>query len=103
MTVYVIAQLKFKDRSTYNRYQAAFAPVFARFKGTLLAADDQPTVLEGEWPRDKVVLLSFPDEGAYREWADSPAYQAIAVDRIAGADNIALLVRGIHRQPPTAR
>jgi uncharacterized protein (DUF1330 family) len=103
MTVYVIAQLQFKDRAVYNRYQAAFAPVFARHKGTVLAADDQPTVLEGDWPRDKVVLLSFPDEDAYREWADSPEYQAIAVDRVAGADNIALLVRGIDRLPPTAR
>jgi uncharacterized protein (DUF1330 family) len=98
MSVYVIAQLKFKDRPTYNRYQARFAQVFAQFKGTLLAADERPTVLEGEWPRDKVVLLSFPDEAAYHEWADSPAYREIAVDRIAGADNIALLVRGFDRR-----
>jgi uncharacterized protein (DUF1330 family) len=36
--------------------------VFAQFRGTLLAADDAPVVLEGAWPRDKLALMSFPDE-----------------------------------------
>lgn len=95
MTVYVIAQLKFKDEAVYRRYQAGFAGVFAKYRGTLLAADERPKVIEGVWDRDKVVLLSFPDEVAYREWADSAEYTAIARDRIAGADNVALLVRGV--------
>jgi uncharacterized protein (DUF1330 family) len=97
MSVYVVAQLKFKDRPAYDRYQARFGRVFARFRGTLLAADDAPVVLDGAWPLDKLVLMSFPDEAAYHEWADSPAYREIAVDRIAGADSVALLVRGIER------
>lgn len=103
MPVYVIAQLKLKDRSAYDRYQARFAEVFAQFKGTLLAADEHPTVLEGEWSRDKVVLLSFPDEAAAREWGESPAYREISADRHAGADTVAVLVRGIDLARPRAR
>lgn len=59
-----------------------------RFKGRLLAADESPVVLEGEWARDKVVLLWFPDGGSFREWAESPEYQEIARDRKAGADAV---------------
>ena len=55
MTVYAIAQLKFTDRNAYNRYQAAFMEVFQRYSGTLLAADEAPQVVEGQWQRDKVV------------------------------------------------
>ena len=47
MTVYVIAQLKFKDRPRYDRYQSRFMDVFHQFDGRLLAADEHPVVLEG--------------------------------------------------------
>lgn len=95
MSVYAIAQLKITDRVTYDRYQAKFIGVMKRFQGRVLAADEKPQVIEGEWKRDKVVLLSFPDEAAFHEWADSPEYQEISKDRKAGSDAVVLLVKGI--------
>jgi uncharacterized protein (DUF1330 family) len=47
MTVYAIAQLKFTDRTAYDRYQARFMQVFTQFDGTVLAADEAPRVVEG--------------------------------------------------------
>jgi uncharacterized protein (DUF1330 family) len=41
--------------------------------------------------------MSFPDESSFREWAESPAYQAIAVDRKAGSNGVVLLVQGFGR------
>lgn len=95
MTVYAIAQLRFTHRDAYNRYRAAFMEVFQRYSGTLLAADEAPRVIEGEWDRDKVVLMSFPDEAAFREWAESPDYQRISEDRRAGADTLVVLVQAM--------
>ena len=94
MTVYVIAQLKMTDRATYDRYQARFFDVFKKFQGRLLSADEKPAVVEGAWDRDKVVLMSFPDEAEFRAWADSPEYLEIAKDRQAGTDGIVLLAKG---------
>ena len=94
MTVYVIVQLKMTDRAAYDRYQARFFDVFKKFSGRLLSADENPVVLEGAWDRDKLVLMSFPDEAAYRAWADSPEYQDISKDRKAGAQGIVLLAKG---------
>jgi uncharacterized protein (DUF1330 family) len=98
VTVYAIAQLKFTDRDAYNRYQAVFMEVFQRYSGTLLAADDAPRVIEGKWDRERVVLMAFPDEAAFREWAESPDYQQISEDRCAGADTVVLLAQGRPRQ-----
>jgi uncharacterized protein (DUF1330 family) len=95
VTVYVVAQLKFTDRAAYDRYTSKFMSVMRGFEGRLLASDEAPRVLEGKWDREKIVLLSFPDEAAYRAWAESPAYCEIAKDRKAGADTLSLLVRGI--------
>lgn len=94
MTVYVIVQLKMTDRAAYDRYQARFSDVFRKFSGQLLSADEHPAVIEGTWDRDKLVLMSFPDETAFRAWADSPAYREIAKDRKAGAEAIVLLANG---------
>lgn len=95
MTVYAIAQLRFTDRTAYDRYQARFLDVFARCSGTLLAADESPQILEGRSDREKVVLMSFPDEASFRAWADSPEYQEISKDRRAGADSLVMLIEGL--------
>jgi uncharacterized protein (DUF1330 family) len=95
MTVYAIAQLTITDRAAYNRYQSRFMSVMNRYKGRVLAADEHPQVVEGQWDREKLVLLSFPDEAAFREWADSPDYQEIAKYRKAGSTAVVLLVKGI--------
>ena len=93
--VYAIAQLTITDRAIYDRYQAKFMGVMKKFQGRVLAADEKPLVVEGQWDREKVVLLSFPDETAFREWAESPEYQEIAKERRAGSQAVILLVKGI--------
>ncbi len=94
VTVYVIVQLKMTDRAAYDRYQARFLDVFRKFNGRLLSADEHPAVLEGNWDRDKLVLMSFPDEAAFRAWSESPEYVEISRDRKAGAQGIVLLAKG---------
>ena len=66
----------------------------SRSQGRVLAADEHPQIIEGTWDREKVVLLSFPDEAAFRAWAESPDYQEIAKDRKAGSTAVVLLVKG---------
>ena len=95
MTVYALAQISIHDREAYGRYQARFMDVFQRFRGRLLAADEAPTVMEGDWPHQKVVLMAFPDEAALRDWADSDAYREISKDREAGTTGVALMVKGL--------
>jgi uncharacterized protein (DUF1330 family) len=95
MSVYAIAQLKITDRAAYDRYLAKFMDVMKYFQGRVLAADEKPQVIEGQWERDKVVLLSFPNETAFREWAESPEYVEISKDRKAGSEAVVLLVKGI--------
>ncbi len=95
MPVYAIAQLTITDRPAYQRYQQRFMGVMKRYKGRLLAADESPRVVEGAWDREKVVLMSFPDEPSFWEWAESPDYQEISKDRKAGATAVVLLVKGL--------
>jgi uncharacterized protein (DUF1330 family) len=95
MTVYALAQLTIHDRARYDRYVARFMRVFQRFEGTLLAADESPVVVEGEWAHQKVILMAFPDRAAFERWAYSPEYVEISEDRVASTTGTVLLVNGL--------
>ena len=94
MPVFIVAQLKFRDRERYNRYQARFFDVFRKFDGRLVAAAENPQVLEGEQGPDKIVVLEFPNETSAQAFHNSPEYAEIAVDRKAGADALVLQFKG---------
>ncbi len=95
MSVYLTVQVTIKDRAAYDRYAEAFGPIFAKFDGKILAADFEPKVLSGDWNKDRLVILSFPDEPSLMAWLTSNEYKAISADRDAGADTIALLAKGM--------
>jgi uncharacterized protein (DUF1330 family) len=95
MSVYAIAQLWIHDPATYGRYVNRFMEVFKNYKGRVLVADESPLIVEGTWDGDKVVVVSFPDEPSFRDWAESPEYLEIAKDRKAGAKSVIMLAKGI--------
>ena len=41
------------------------------------------------------MLVSFPDEAAFHEWAESNDYQRISEDRRASADTLVLPVQAV--------
>ncbi|WP_119420994.1 DUF1330 domain-containing protein [Desertibaculum subflavum] len=103
MTVYALAQIRIHDRARYERYVAGFMPILIQYGGRLLAAQEQPEPLQGDWPFDKIILMSFKDRESWRRWAMSPEYQEIAKDRVAATDGTVLLIDGIDAQPPISR
>jgi uncharacterized protein (DUF1330 family) len=97
VTVYGVGLLTIHDRERYARYAAGFMDVLERYGGRLLAADSQPTLIEGEWERERVVLLEFDDADAFERWWSSPEYREISGDRIASTTATVLLVSGSRR------
>jgi uncharacterized protein (DUF1330 family) len=95
MTVFVLAQIAIHDRRRYDSYVSGFMGVLERYEGSLLAADERPTVVEGEWPYEKVILISFRDGDAFEKWANSPEYGAISKDRIAATTGVVIVARGL--------
>ena len=95
MAVYIINNMTIHDRAAYDRYAAAFLPVFRKFDGALLAVQDAPPALEGRWPFDRTVIISFPSREAATRWIESPDYQAIVKDRYAGTVSNVVMLDGL--------
>jgi uncharacterized protein (DUF1330 family) len=92
MTVYIINNMTIHDREAYKTYLRAFSPVFERHGGSVLAVQDSPRPMEGAWPYDRTVLLSFPSRQAAEDWIGSPEYVEIARYRKAGTvSNVVML------------
>ena len=92
MSTYFTALIDIHDPDLYERYLDGFDRVFEKYDGEVIAVEDRPRVLEGEWPAGRTVLIRFPDDKALLEWYRSAEYQALALHRKgASACNIAML------------
>lgn len=81
MSCYFIANIAIRDHDEYQTYLDGFDTIFAKYLGQVISVDDQPSILEGEWPYTRVVLIRFPDKKAAMSWYESAEYQALAQHR----------------------
>jgi uncharacterized protein (DUF1330 family) len=95
VTVYAIAQLRIHDPVRFGSYVAGFMPVLHKYGGQLLATDNRPDAIEGQWEGDRIVILAFQDRDAFTTWRNSTDYQEIVTHRLAAADTTFLLVQGV--------
>ena len=95
MACYLIAQINVHDREGYRKYIEGFDQVFKDYDGAILAAEKEPVVLEGDWPYQRTVLMSFRDMEEARRWYESPQYRALAEQRKVASDSNIVLVRGM--------
>ena len=92
MSHYIVARVSIHDKDIYSTYEDGFMEIFSRYNGELLAVDEDVTVLEGEWPCTRTVLIQFPSEEEALAWYKSSEYQELAKHRFAASDaDIALL------------
>ena len=86
MSHYIVARVSIHDKDTYSTYEDGFMEIFSRYNGELLAVDEDVTVLEGEWPCTRTVLIQFPSEAEALAWYQSVEYQELAKHRFAASD-----------------
>jgi uncharacterized protein (DUF1330 family) len=97
MAVYIINNMTIHDREAYKTYARAFLPIFEKHGGSVLAVQDAPVPLEGSWPFDRTVLLSFPTREAAQRWVESEEDQEIARYRRAGTVSNVVVLDGFVR------
>ncbi len=95
MTVYFVALVDIADRQEFGLYEQGFMDVFSRHGGRILAVDDNPVILEGEWPHSRTVLMSFPSVEALERWYRSPEYQSIARHRFNASRADVAVIKGL--------
>jgi uncharacterized protein (DUF1330 family) len=93
MKCFFIAQININDQDEYDKYLAGFDRIFDRYRGEVLAVNDQVTILEGNWPYGRTVVIQFPDKKEALKWYNSAAYQELAKHRRQAASTNIILVQ----------
>lgn len=94
MSVYFLASIRIHDPQEYQKYLDRTEEIFALYKGSYLAVDNQPEVLEGEWVYSRAVLIRFDNIEDFEAWYKSDDYQEIMQYRISAAQCDTILIQG---------
>ena len=84
MGVYIIAQLDIHNREDYDKYAEGFMDIFPKYDCKILAVDEEPKIIEGEWPYTRTVLGWFSSSEEFMRMYNSQEYQEIAQYRFRG-------------------
>ena len=95
MSVYFVVQEKVTDPAGLEAYGKAAGPTMKGVRGRPVVVDNDVTAIEGDWHGSRLVILEFEDEAAFREWYDSPEYQAALPLRLAATDSRGCLAKGL--------
>jgi uncharacterized protein (DUF1330 family) len=94
MSVYVIASLTIKDVVRFEDYRRTVLPTMEKYSGRLVAHGG-PIVLEGAWPRERLIIGEFPSMERAQRWWGSPEYAEPKALRLATADSELVIVQGV--------
>jgi uncharacterized protein (DUF1330 family) len=95
MAVYVIASLTIKDAGRFEDYKRTVMPSMENYGGRFVARGGPIHVLEGAWPRERLIIAEFPSMERAQQWWDSPEYAKPKALRQATADSELVIVQGV--------
>jgi uncharacterized protein (DUF1330 family) len=94
MSAYVIGHMTVHDPDGYGRYTARVPGTLAPHGGEFVVRGGPTTVVEGDLPHARHVVIRFPDRAAAEAWYNSAAYQEIVPVRQAHATGVLMIVDG---------
>jgi uncharacterized protein (DUF1330 family) len=91
---YVIAEVEVTDPAMMQKYGEKVPETLAPFNHHYVVIGGKGESLEGEPPRD-IVIIAFDSVQKAHEWYDSPAYAAIKPFRLKAAKTRLFIAEGI--------
>ena len=95
MPAYVLAEIEITNPDGYKEYSQQVPATIEKFGGRFLHRGGPVSLLEGEWPERRRVLIEFPDAAAARKWWDSAEYAKPKALRKANSKGRLILLEGL--------
>ena len=95
MPAYVLAEIEITNPEGYREYTTQVPATIEKYGGRFLHRGGAVTVLEGEWPQVRRVIIEFPSAEVARRWWDSPEYEKPKAMRRANSKGRLILFEGL--------
>jgi len=77
MTAYLVLDLSIRDLPGFLPYARAIPPFIERHGGRYVVQGVEPSVMEGDWAPERVVILEFPSAENARAFLNDPDAQEL--------------------------
>ncbi len=94
MSAYVIAHVNVSNPQGYPDYACQVPASLEPFGGEFLVRGGETTVVEGDMPHGRHVVIRFPDRASAEAWYNSADYQRILAIRRANSQGVMLIADG---------
>jgi uncharacterized protein (DUF1330 family) len=94
MKAYAVVTETVHDQAVFDTYRKEVMATLAPFGGEFVVRGGALTVVEGEWPHPRLVIIEFPSRAAAEGWYASDAYQAVIPLRLNSATGNFVIVDG---------
>jgi uncharacterized protein (DUF1330 family) len=98
MRAYVIAAETVNDPIVFDLYRKEVPATLVPFGGQFVVRGGNPTLLEGEWPHPRLVIIEFPSRAAAEDWYKSAGYRKIISLRHKSSVGNLIIVDGFAAQ-----
>ena len=98
---YIVFALDVRDHEGLGEYARRSLPTVLAAGGRVIAVDERPEVIEGEWRGNRTVILEFESRESASSWYRSGEYQELAALRHAAAATNAVIVSGFEGLVPS--
>ena len=94
MTAYLVLDFSIKDLAGFMPYVEAIPAFIAKHGGRYIVRGVEPTVMEGDWSPERMVILEFPSRENAKAFLDDPDAQALFAVRHRTTESRLVLVDG---------
>ena len=94
MTAYLVLDVSILDLPGFLPYADAIPAFIDKHGGRYIVRGVEPTVMEGAWSPERVVILEFPSQGHAKAFLADPDAQSLFALRHRTTDSKLILVEG---------
>jgi uncharacterized protein (DUF1330 family) len=98
MKAYVIAAETINDSAMFDLYRKEVPATLVPFGGQFVVRGANLTVIEGEWPHPRLVIIEFPSRTAAEDWYKSAEYRKIISLRLKSSVGNLIIADGFADQ-----
>ena len=92
MNAYLILDISIHDFDQFREYINKIPEFIQKHSGKYLVQGDEPTVIEGDWKPERMVVIEFPSrENAYEFLQDQDAQALFAIRHKTTASKLVLV------------
>ena len=95
MPAYMVFEEVVHDHAMFDEYRKDVPTMVAAHGGRFIVRGGNLTVMEGEWPFPRFVVIEFPTRAAAEAWYHSPEYQKVLPLRLKSTTGNCMLVDGV--------